>query len=168
MAANKYQTLVNGRDTLVAANQTSAGVADANKLVALDATGKLDVTLLPIGVGPDVAMVVASEALAAGDYVNIYQNAGAPAVRKADSTNDRPAHGFVKAAVLSAATATVYFEGPNDSKSGLTIGTRQYLSSAGGTKTTAPVSPTDVIHQFVGVAISATSINTDIDDEIVL
>jgi hypothetical protein len=168
MAGKKYQTLVNGRDTLVASTQVSAGVGNASDIVALDATGRLDVSVLPVGVGPDVSIVLASEALSAGDYVNIYNNAGTPNARKADSTNDRPAHGFVKSAVLSAANATVYFEGPNDAKSGLTIGARYYLGAAGAVIATAPVLPTNVISQYVGLAVAATTINTDIDDEIVL
>lgn len=168
MAGNKYQTLVNGRDTLVAGQQTSAGAGDANKIVALDSSGKLDVSLLPVGVGPDVSLVTASEALAAGDYVNIYSNSGTPNVRKADNSNDRPAMGFVKSSVSNAATATVYFEGPNDAKSGLTVGARYYLGTAGAVTNTPPASPGALISQFVGIAVSATVINTDIDDEIVL
>lgn len=168
MAGNKYMTLVNGRDTLIAGAQVSAGVADANKLVALDATGHLDPTILPIGVGPDVALLPASEALSAGDYVNVFSNSGVSTVRKADNSNDRPAHGFVKAGVASAATATVYFEGPNDAKSGLTVGARYYLGTAGGVTAVPPVSPAAIISQYVGLAVLATVINTDIDDEIVL
>lgn len=168
MAGNKYQTLVNGRDTLVSGTQVSTGVANANNIAALDATGHLDVSLLPVGVGPDVSMITASEALSVGDYVNIYNNAGTASCRKADSTNDRPAHGYVKDAVSSAALATVYFEGANDNKTGLTIGGRCYLGAAGGVIQTAPVLPTNLISQFVGIAVSATSINTDIDDGVVL
>lgn len=168
MAANKYQTLVGGRDTLVAATQASTGASNANQIVALDESGKLDVTLLPVGVGPDVATILASEALVAGDYVNIYNNAGTPNVRKADATNDRPAHGFVRDAVSMSANAVVYFEGPNDDRSGLTPGSRYYLAASGGVTATAPATPTYVISQFVGIAVDATTINTDIDDEVVL
>lgn len=163
--ADKYQTLVGGRETMREAQVTSAGAADAGKIVALDAGGKIDPTMLP---AQDVTSIVASEALNAGDYVNIWNDGGVRKIRKADSTNDRPAHGFVKSAVLSAASGTVYFEGGNPGVSGRTIGARQYLSASGGVQETPPVLPTDVIHQFLGVAVSATEINTDIEDAIVL
>lgn len=163
--ADKYQTLVSGRETMREGKVTSAGAADAGKIVALNAGGKIDPTMLD---AQDVTSIVASEALGAGDYVNIWNDAGTRKIRKADSTNDRPAHGFVKSAVLSAAAGNVYFEGANDGVSGRTIGARQYLSASGGVQETAPVLPTDAIHQFLGIAISATEINTDIEDAIVL
>lgn len=168
MAADKYQTLVNGRETMREATVSSSGAGSAGDIVALDSSGRLDVSTLPVGVGPDVSTLTASEALNAGDYVNIYNDLGTPKARKADATNDRPAHGFVKEAFASSDSAIVYFEGPNDDKSGLTPGSRYYLSGAGGISLTPPALPTYVIHQFVGIAVSATTINTDIDDEIVL
>lgn len=166
--ADKYQTLSNGRETMVEATVISAGAGSNGEIVALDSGGRIDVSVLPVGVGPDVTSIITSEALVAGDYVNIYNNSGTPNARKADASNDRPAHGFVRDAFSSSATAIVYFEGPNDDKSGLTPGARQYLSTAGGVTATAPVLPGSVISQFLGIAINATTINTDIADEIVL
>ena len=168
--ADKYQGLISGRETMVEGQVTSAGAAQAGKIVALDAGGKLDLTLLPSGVGPLVILVVASEALAAGKYVNIWDNLGTANVRLADSTNDRPAHGFVKDAFASLATATVYLRtGVNDDLSGLTPGGRVYLDAAGGVQQTPPsIAGGDVIHQFLGVAQSATVQVVDIEDEIVL
>jgi hypothetical protein len=166
--ADKYQALINGRETLVEATVISTGVPQAGDIVGLDGTGRIDVSVLPVGVGPDVALITASEALASGDYVNIYNNAGVANVRKADASNDRPAMGFVKASVLISDPATIYFEGPNDAKTGLTIGSRYYLSTAGGATPTVPATPTAIISQFLGIAISATAINTDIEDAIVL
>jgi len=144
---------------------TSTGVSDANKLVETGSDGKLDVSVLPTGVGPDVKLIVASEAIGAGKYVNIWDDAGTPKVRLADASNGRDAHGYVKDAVLLAGIATVYFEGENDDLSGLTIGSRQYLDTAGGV-TETPRSTG--LHQFLGIAINATSINVDIDDAIEL
>lgn len=163
--ADKYQTLQNGREKMIEGQTSSAGVADAGKIVALGSDGKIDPSMLP---AQDVTTIQASEALSAGDYVNIWNDAGTRKVRKADSTNDRPAHGYVKSAVALNAQATVYFEGANSGQSGLTIGGRVYLSAAGGVQQTAPALPTDIIHQFLGIAISATEVNTDIEDAIVL
>jgi hypothetical protein len=43
-----------------------------------------------------------------------------------------------------------------------------YLGTAGNPTHTVPATPGSVIHQFLGIAISATEINTDIEDAIVL
>jgi hypothetical protein len=166
--AQKPIQLVAGKLTQVEATVVSAGAGDAGEVVALDASGKLDVSVLPTGVGPDVKIILASEAIGAGKYVNIYDNAGTANIRLADNSNSRPAHGFVKDAVASAANGTVYFEGANDDLTGLTSGARQYLATAGGVTVTPPVFPAATIHQLVGSAVSATEINTDIEDCIVL
>lgn len=166
--AQKPIQLVNGKLTEVEATVVSAGAADAGEIPALDSNGKLDVSVMPTGVGPDVKVMIASEGIGAGKYVNIWDDAGTPKVRLADNSNSRDAHGFLKDAVLSGGNATVYFEGPNDDLSGLTAGARYYLSTAGGVTATPPVSPAATISQFVGIAISATEINTDIDDCVVL
>src|SRR5690606_35480393 len=68
------------------AKDTSAGAADAGKLAMLDANGRLDSTMMPVGIGADTASIQASEALAAGDFVNIHSSSGAR-VRKADAAS---------------------------------------------------------------------------------
>ena len=168
--ADKYQGLISGREQMVEGQVASTGVAEAGKIVALDGSGKLDLSVLPSGVGPLVILVVASEAISAGKYVNIWDNVGTANVRLADSTNDRPAHGFVKDAVLIAGTATVYLRtGVNDDLTGLTPGARVYLDAAGGVQLTAPsIAGGDVIHQFLGIAQTASVQVVDIEDEIVL
>ena len=165
MAGNKYQTLVAGVETLIAATQTSAGVADADKIVALDSAGRLDATMMPVGVGADVKSMVTSENLAVGNLVNIYSNVGVVTARKADNTNTRPAHGFVLAATTSPASAITYLTGINNQLSGMTIGARQYLSAA-GVRTETPVA--SGIHQYLGIAISATELEFESGDYIVL
>lgn len=163
--AKKYIELLNGKLATKEATVISTGVSNAGDIPALDSTGKLDATVLPVGVGPDVKALVATEDLTTGDYVNIWNDGGVEKVRLADFSNGRDAHGFVKAAFLTGATAIVYFEGPNDGLSGLTPGARYYLDTAGG----ATVTPkTTGIHQFLGIAVDVNTINTDIDDCIVL
>jgi len=164
MAAKKYIELLNGKLKQKQATIVSAGVANEGDLPALDSSGKLDVSVLPVGVGPDVAVLVASENLSAGDYVNIWDDAGTPKLRLADNSNSRDAHGFVKDAFASAASATIYFEGANEDLSGLTPGARYYLDTAGGVTATPPVAPAAQISQLLGYAVNATTINTDIDD----
>lgn len=163
--AKKYIELSNGKLANKEATVASAGAANSGEIVALDSTGKIDVSVLPVGVGPDVKLLETSEDLLAGQYVNVFDVSGTPKVRLADASNGRDAHGFVKEAYLSGATATVYFEGPNDDLSALTVGGRCYLNTA-GTVTQSPRSTG--IHQFLGIAVTATEINTDIDDCILL
>lgn len=151
---------VSGLLTEVRAIITSAGAADADKIVATDATGRIDTSFMPVGIGADTASITASEALAAGDFVNIWSNAGAFAVRKADATTTgKPAHGFVIAAVAAAGAATVYFEGTNTAVTGQTPG-QVFLSAAtaGKTQATAPTGTGQLV-QALGAATSATSVN---------
>lgn len=138
----------------------TGGGADANKLLQLDASGKISSTALPAGVGADTVAVTASEALAAGDLVNIYNNSSVANCRKADgSTTGKEAHGFVLAAVSNAATATIYMEGSNTQMTSLTPG-NQFLSATtpGKTTTTAPSTAGQTVQQ-VGFAVSATQMN---------
>lgn len=146
--------------------QSSAGAADAGKIVGLNADGDIDPTMMPPGVGPDVTNMVTSENLASGDYVNIYDNGGVTTARLADNSNSRPAHGYVTASSTSPATNDVFFEGANPNLSGLTRGARVYLDTVGGVTETVPTGA-GVIFQLLGVAISPTEVNTDIQDCIV-
>lgn len=152
-------------DTILNASVTSS----ANKIAKLDAAGKLDLTVMPTGVGPDTAIITASEALAAGDLVNIWNNGGTANVRKADaSTSGKEAHGFVLSAFASAASATVYFEGSNTQCTGLTPG-RQYLSdSTPGKSALAAPTGTGKTVQIVGFAISATTLNFQSEPSVLL
>lgn len=166
----KFIKLNNGRLQEESGVIASAGAADAGRLPQLDASGRLDSSVLPVGIGADTALITASEALAAGDFVNIHNVAGVPNVRKADAaTSGKEAHGFVLAAVASGANATVYFEGQNTQVTGKTPGARQYLSPiTPGAATETPPSAAGQVVQFVGVALSATSISTEIEDGVIL
>jgi hypothetical protein len=173
VAVWKPLQLVNNLLTEVAAIVTSAGVADAGKIPALDSTGRLDMSILPSGIGANTKIVVASEALAAGDFVNLYDNAGTLNCRKADASAasaGKRAHGFVLAAVSASASATVYFAGPNTQLTGLTPGTTYVLShtTPGGVVALASgTSTAGHILQEVGVSTGATEINTEMGEPVV-
>ena len=138
---------------------TSTGASDAGKGVATDATGRLDSSVMPVGIGADTSSIVASEALSAGNFVNIYNNAGIANARKADATTSgKEAHGFVLAAVASGASATVYFNGTNTAVTGATPGNVFLATTAGGFTSTAPSGAGNVV-QYIGCAVSATAIN---------
>lgn len=169
MAAKKYLRFVAGRIKELAAIVTSAGAGNDGDLVALDATGKLDVSVLPAGVGQNSIAVNATEALAANDLVNVWDNAGTPGVRKADATAEgKECNGFVKSAVANGASATVYLSGNTiTGLSGLVAG-RRYLSTTAGASTATSPSATANVSQKIGDAFNATTIAFEPEEPITL
>ena len=158
MAAKKFLRLVNGVLTEIFGVQASAGAGNAGDLVSLDDSGRIDNSMMPVGIGADTSTISASETLAAGDWVNVWNNSGAK-VRKADATTaGKEAHGFVLAAVTSGNPATVYFEGTNTQVSGQTPGPVFLQTTAGTGGTTIPSASGNVVQQ-IGVAVSATAVN---------
>ena len=159
MAAKKFLRLVNGVLTEIFGVQTSAGAGNAGDLVSLNDTGRIDNSMMPVGIGADTATITASETLAAGDWVNVWNSSGAK-VRKADATTaGKEAHGFVMSAVTSGSPATVYFEGTNTQVTGQTPGGPVYLqTTAGAGGATIPSASGNVVLQ-IGVAVSATAVN---------
>lgn len=161
MPGNKYIKLSSGEFAEEASIQSSAGAGDAGKIPALDTAGRLDTSMMPVGIGADTKLIEASENLAAGDLVNIHNSSGAKA-RKADASGGlgKQVHGFVLAAVTSGQNATVYFEGTITGLSSLTPGAAQFLSggSAGAVTATPPSTATHIV-QRVGTAISATEMS---------
>lgn len=135
------------------------GGGNADRTAALDASGRFDVSMMPTGIGADTASIIASEALAANDYVNVYNAAGVVKCRKADATvAGKEANGFVLAAVLNNANAIVYFEGTNAGVSGM-LGGPVFLSTTPGQGTNTPPNATGNVVQSIGYAVSATAVN---------
>lgn len=167
---SKYLELNSGKIAEKESTTVSTGVADAGDIVSLGADGKLDDTVLPAGVGPDVVVGTSTEALTSGNYVNLFNNGGSLGVRKADATNGRDAHGYlIESYASGAANVKVYFEGSNTNATpGLTIGARCYLGASGAVTQIPPTQPTFDISQFLGIAVGDSEINTDIDDCILL
>lgn len=162
--------LTNNAGTITEAStvSTSAGAGDATKIPALDSNGRLDNTFMPAGIGADTQVITASEALAAGDLVNVWNSAGSFRVRKADATaSGKEAHGFVLSSVLSSGAATVYFEGSNNQLSSLLAGV-YYLATTAGTVTQTVPSGSGNVVQRVGFASSATVLNFQSEVPIVL
>lgn len=158
MAAKKFLRQIAGAITEIAGVVTSAGAGNDGDIVALDSSGRLDNSVMPVGIGADTKSITTSEALAAGDFVNIWNDTGAKA-RKADATTaGKEAHGFVLASASSGASALVYFEGTNTQVSGQTPGPVYLQTTAGTAGATAPSTAANIV-QYVGVALSATEIN---------
>ena len=161
MAANKYLSWVAGQIQEVVATVTSTGASMANKIVALTAEGKLDLSLMPVGVSAEVKVMKCSEALSIRNLVNIYDSgAGVEKCRKADASNGRRAHGFVLAAYDNDTDVTVYLEGTITGLSGKTPGAAQYLGAdaAGGIVETNDATAGE-LSQEIGVAVSATEVS---------
>lgn len=156
MPAKKYLSFLSGRNREVSGVVVSTGATNDGDLVALDAAGKLDESVLPAGVGVNTVSATASENLSANDLVNIH----AGGVRKADATTEgKEAHGFVKSSVSSAAAATIYLPGDTiTGLTGLTQGARYFLSTTAGLTTDTAPSATGNVAQMIGIANSTTSI----------
>lgn len=143
----------------VEALQTSAGAGDAGKIPGLNGSGKIDITMMPSGVGTPTQSETAGEALSAGDFV-YYNNSDTDKLYKADANAvAKQAVGYVLASSSLGAGAVIYLEGINDQLSGLTKGEHYYLSATtpGGLTTTKPSAAADIV-QYLGVAISTTAL----------
>lgn len=168
MPAKKFLRLVSGVITEVFGVQSSAGAGNAGDVPVLDESGRLDNSMMPVGIGADTATIAASEGLAAGDWVNVWNDGGAAKVRKADATTaGKEVHGFVLSAVTSGNPATVYFEGTNTQVTGQTPGPVYLQTTAGTGGTTVPSAAGNVVQQ-VGVATSSTAVNFERGTAIVL
>lgn len=165
--ADKYIALLNGVETEVEGTVTGGTVTQAGEIVALDATGRLDTTIMPVGVVADTYSGTAFENLTAANPFVYIRSDGQIANASATSGGNATV-GFVINNVSAAGTALVYFEGRVTGLSGLTPGTRYYLSdSVAGGLTDTPVSGTGKLHQYLGRAITATSLTFEADDYIV-
>ena len=134
------------------------GIANAYKIVSTDASGTIPASLFPAGIGMDIVIYPATEAIAAGQQVNLYSNAGVLSARNADAASangGKKADGFVIASVASGANATVYRNGGvNTGVSGLTPGADYYLAAGGGVTTTQNATPGQT-DQYIGKASAA-------------
>lgn len=108
------------------------------------------------GVGIGTRALVSSEALAAGDMVNVWNDAGTTKVRLASAlAKGKDASGWVGQAVVLGATATVNFGAVNSAASALTPGPLWLSTTPGKAQSVAPSGAGQVI-QRVGFAFSST------------
>lgn len=157
----------------VAALESSAGAGDEGKIVALNASGKIDATMMPADYDPEgyYLSVTAAGNIAAGDLVN-YHNASGAKVRKADcSSNGFFANGFAPAAILDTVAGNIRLAQGTLTKTGhgLAIGATVYQDPATpGGLTVTPPSTTGQYAQRVGFVIDANTIQIDCQTPILL
>ena len=160
----------NGKIKEVNATQTGGSTTYADQIPALDGNGKLAASMLPSTV-LSVQTINTSEAVSNGDFVNVYFDTTAAAlkVRKASNASGsgfKEAHGYVTVGVAINTDATVYMLGTgNNGLSGLSPGKPYFLASAGavqeGTSTNlAAIQAANQWAQYLGIAVNATTIST--------
>lgn len=155
--ADKYLKIgTSGLSQEQAAVDASSGAADAGKIVALDSNGQIAPSMLGT---TESLTLTASENLAAGDFVNFWDDSSVLKMRKATNTGIATrADGYVKAGVTSGATGTVYRDnGLLTGLSGLTIGARYFLGTAGAITTTIPSAAASIV-QYLGTAQTTSAI----------
>lgn len=112
----------------------------------------------PYGNAASSKTLEASEALAAGDWVNIWNDGGTAKARKANAAvPTRPADGYVLASANSGASASVFVSGINSQVSSQTPGV-VYLQTTAGVGGSAVPSVTGQSVQLIGIALSATEV----------
>lgn len=157
---DKYLALIGGVEQEVVPATTGGTATQAGQIPALDAAGRLDASIMPVGISPDVYVGNASEALAAGALV--YVKSDGTVANASAASGGNAAIGFVLAAAASGAAATVYFEGRNTGLTSLTVGAAYYLSATAGGITATPIGAgAGNISQYVGHAVSATTLATE-------
>lgn len=147
----------NNRPSEKTATVQSAGAANGGDIVGLADNGKLDPSVIPPGIGEVVYSAEASEAISAGEFVQIFDDGGTTKIRKADATTSgKECFAFILDNVTLGGTVNVYYEGVNNKLSGLTPGASYYLSDTAGLATTTPPTASGSVLQFLGRAISET------------
>lgn len=168
MADLKFLKIDGNKKAEGTAVTVSTGVAEAGCVVGTDASGKIDNSFLPAGIGDESFVKEASEALATGDFVNIFDDGGTEKLRKADaSAFATRANAYVTDNYVATDLATAFSEGVLGGFSGLSIGLPVFLDATtpGDITQTAPTS-TGEIWQQLGVAISATEVRIEIGEAI--
>jgi hypothetical protein len=121
---------------------------------------------LNVQIGGSSTLCTATENLAPGDIVQVYGVAGTLSVRKASaaSASIKEANGYVSAqsSVLSGVVTPISIFRGIAIMTGLTVGTKYYLSAVtpGTVTTVAPAGPNLI--QAVGIAISTTELAVSI------
>jgi len=104
----------------------------------------------------------ATETIVYGRMVNLFLSGGALKIRNANATdNTKPCHGFNNTAaglVLNDYGEVILMQGLLTGVSGLTVGTRYFLSTTDGLLTSAAPVAAGNIEQALGIAVDTTAL----------
>jgi hypothetical protein len=153
--------------TYVTVDDESADLPDSRQIAAgtnitiIDGGAGGPITISAAGgSGADTITATASEDIAIGQFVAVFDSSGTPKCRVAKSSSGQgfQADGFCKAAFASGATATIYLPGSVNvaGGTGLTAGD-VWLGTGGYATNTAPTTA-GYISQQIGVAEDATKV----------
>lgn len=145
-------------DTLINSSEIG-GAGAAHKRGQLNALGQWDESMFPAGFGEEVQAYPCSENLSAGNAVQLWNDAGTVKVRKADNVG-KPADGYVNQAYTSGQSANMYKEGIV-AVTGATVGPVFLGTNGGYLYTNGPADADGVVHQSLGYATSSTTISWD-------
>lgn len=159
MAADTTTATPSGLDVYPPVIASGGGGGTVNSVTAADETVVIGGTATdPTVRGNSTETLVASENITAGMWVNVFNSAGTPKVRKADASLGQGFHavGFVVSTVTTGNSVKVYTTGLNTHVSGM-LGGDVWLGTAGlGTQT--PPTTVGYISQQLGEALSATEV----------
>jgi hypothetical protein len=147
----------------------SGGAGDASKIPQTDGSGRLDITVMPAGVGPAVFSGTAFEALSARDFVYVKPDG---TIAKADGAAvSNAAMGYVIAAHIVGAPATVYYGDILNGFTGLNPGATYFLSQTVPGAIVLAGALVDAggnVVQVLGRAKSATELVVNIEEDPVI
>lgn len=164
----KFLSWIGGRSTEVQPITTSAGAGDASKMIQTDANGLIDPSLMPTGIVADQVTANANGTITARDLV--YLEAAGTIARASAAAAGNQCIGWATSSVTTGQPVTMQLEGKITGLTGLTVGSRYYLSDVtpGGLLVSPGPSGAGKLGQFVGTALSATVLNFEPDDAVLL
>lgn len=163
MATQKFITIDStGKKILKGAIDTSTGATDAGKLIGLNADGKVDISMIPTSVGKVGCILTLSEAVTAGDWVNVFTDGTNYKARLADVSDAvKVCHGYATANGVAGDNILIMFEGLNDflPTTGLVNGNQYFLGILGKSVATPDMTSASKFVQPLGYCVN-TGINT--------
>lgn len=161
--STRFVTIQGIKKVLATATQVWDGTAN---VVATQADGFIDPSLIK---DSEVLVREASEAITAGDEINIFNDGGTAKARKASSSGfGTRSMGYAENSAALGEDVTIICEGVKTGLAGLTIGAPVFLSLTAGAVTQTPPTGISEIWQKLGEAISADSYRLELGEAIEL
>ena len=154
-----YDGAVQAKEKLATAIQVWTG---EEGIVATQPDGYIDPSLIK---DSEVEVFEASEAITAGDEINIWDDGGTEKARKASASGySTRSFGYAENSAAIGQDVTVIMEGIKSGLAGLTIGDPVFLSLTAGAVTQTPPQLDGEIWQQLGNAIRADSYRLEIGE----